>query len=112
MMVSYKHAFSGLLLLTLASAAPSPPTPLTTVFEDYKVCVVQPCDGDSSYAIEEAFAVCGHNEEGRGKVQFLNETYTIARVMNTTSLKNVDIDLPGTLSVCGRSSQHVYQCAY
>ena len=106
-MVSYKHTLSGLLLLTLASAAPPSSVPTTTVVEDYKVCVVQPCEGDSSYAIEEAFAVCGHNGEGRGKVQFLNETYTIARVMNTTSLKNVDIDLPGTLSVCSCFDQHM-----
>jgi len=98
-MVSHKQAISGLLLLTLASAAPPASLPTTTVVEDYKVCIVEPCAGDSSYAIEEAFAVCGHNENGRGKVQFLNETYTIARVMNTTSLKNVDIDLQGTLSV-------------
>lgn len=99
-MVSYKQLFSGLLLLGLASAAPPASSPTTTVVEDYKVCIVEPCaGGDSSYAIEEAFAVCGHNEKGRAKVQFLNETYTIARVMNTTSLKNVDVDLQGTLSV-------------
>lgn len=107
-MVSYKQAISGLLLLGLASAAPPASPPTTTVVEDYKVCIVEPCAGDSSYAVEEAFRICGHNDKGRGKVQFLNETYTIARVMNTTSLKNVDIDLQGTLSV--RISAVIHFC--
>lgn len=70
----------------------------TFVTETYKVCVVEPCqDGDSAPAIEEAFNVCGRNPTGRGKVVFLNETYNVQSVMNTTYLENVDVDLRGTL---------------
>lgn len=61
-------------------------------------CVVQPQgNADAAPAIEEAFARCGHNPNGRGKVVFLNETYNIKSFMNTTYLKNVDIDHQGTL---------------
>lgn len=64
-----------------------------------KVCVVEPCvDGDSAPAILEAFEQCGHNvAPDFGKIVFLNETYNIKSVMNTTGLSNVDIDLQGTL---------------
>lgn len=64
----------------------------------HPICVVRPnINGDSGPAIEDAFNTCGHNPNGRGKVIFLNETYTIGSVMNTTYLQNVDIDLRGTL---------------
>jgi galacturan 1,4-alpha-galacturonidase len=64
------------------------------------VCTVQPngTNGDSAPAIEAAFQECGHNTGSRGKVIFLNETYNVATVMNTTYLENVDVDLRGTLS--------------
>ena len=64
-----------------------------------KVCIVEPCrDGDSAPAIVEAFEICGRMQApDRGKVVFLNETYDIKTVMNTTGLSNVDIDLHGTL---------------
>lgn len=64
------------------------------------VCTVQPngTNGDSAPAIEAAFQQCGYNSDGRGKVVFLNETYTVKSVMNTTYLENVDVDLQGTLS--------------
>ncbi|GAB7352173.1 hypothetical protein MBLNU459_g2654t1 [Dothideomycetes sp. NU459] len=62
-------------------------------------CTVKPNpNGDSAPAIEAAFRLCGHNPNGRGKVVFLNETYTISTVMNITGLQNVDVDLRGTLS--------------
>ncbi|EOD49415.1 putative pectin lyase-like protein [Neofusicoccum parvum UCRNP2] len=64
------------------------------------VCVVPPAANgtDSAPAIIDAFRRCGHNSaEDRGKVVFLNETYTIKSIMNTTGLSNVDVDLQGTL---------------
>jgi hypothetical protein len=63
-------------------------------------CVVTPAPNgtDSAPAIIEAFASCGHEKwPSRGSVIFKNETYTIATVMNTTGLSNVDIDHKGTL---------------
>jgi len=68
--------------------------------EDGKTCIVQPGlnGSDSAPAIVQAFRDCGHNDAGsRGKVVFLNETYTVKTVMNTTGLRNVDIDHQGTL---------------
>jgi len=65
------------------------------------VCVVEPAanGSDSAPAVIDAFQRCGHNNASeRGTVVFKNETYTIATVMNTTGLSNVDIDLRGTLS--------------
>lgn len=65
-----------------------------------KTCTVQPGPNgtDSAPAIIQAFQECGHNDaSSRGKVVFLNETYTVKTVMNTTGLSNVDIDLQGTL---------------
>jgi galacturan 1,4-alpha-galacturonidase len=72
----------------------------TVVTVSERVCIVEPCanGGDSAPAIIEAFEKCGHNEEpSRGKVVFRNETYNIHSVMNTTGLKNVDVDLNGLL---------------
>lgn len=65
-----------------------------------KTCVVQPGlnGSDSAPAIVQAFRDCGHNDAAsRGKVVFLNQTYTVKTVMNTTGLSNVDIDHQGTL---------------
>ncbi|RDW58427.1 hypothetical protein BP5796_12357 [Coleophoma crateriformis] len=58
-------------------------------------CVVIPSgDGsDDVPAILEAFQNCGRG----GMVKFLNETYHIESVMNTTELRNCRIDLKGTL---------------
>ncbi|PSR99253.1 pectin lyase fold/virulence factor [Coniella lustricola] len=66
-------------------------------------CIVRPAPNgaDSAPAILAAFQQCGHNaghdSGSRGTVVFLNETYTISSVMNTTNLRNVDIDHRGTL---------------
>lgn len=62
-----------------------------------KTCVVEPaCDGsDDAPSVIQAFQECGKN----GKVVFLNETYYINSVMNTTNLENCEIDLRGTLLV-------------
>lgn len=63
------------------------------------VCVVEASSDDSTPAILDAFARCGHNSGSEtGKVVFKNETYNIKQVMNTTGLRNVDVDLQGTLS--------------
>ncbi len=68
-----------------------------------KTCVVEPaCDGsDDAPSVIKAFQECGKN----GKVVFLNETYHINSIMNTTGLDNCEIDLKGTLlvSVCDSS---------
>jgi galacturan 1,4-alpha-galacturonidase len=76
------------LPLLAISVAASPP----------RTCVVKP-GGNSSVddapAILEAFETCGHD----GRVTFLNTTYHINSVMTTVGLKNVDVDLQGTLLV-------------
>jgi hypothetical protein len=68
-----------------------------------KTCVVKPSGSssvDDAPAIVQAFKECGHN----GKVVFLNETYHINTVMNTTGLKNCEVDLRGTLLVASPTS--------
>jgi hypothetical protein len=62
-----------------------------------KLCTVKPnLDGsDDAPAILQAFDLCGKN----GHIVFINETYYVNTVMNTTGLENVDIDLYGTLLV-------------
>jgi hypothetical protein len=62
-----------------------------------RTCVVQPGrhGSDSAPAIMDAFKKCGHN----GKVVFLNETYHVNSVMETTGLENVEVDVQGTLLV-------------
>lgn len=67
-----------------------------------KTCTVQPGPNgtDSAPAIIRAFQECGHNaaaDGSRGRVVFLNETYHVKSVMNTTGLRHVDVDLQGTL---------------
>jgi hypothetical protein len=59
-------------------------------------CIVEPCrDGlHDAPAIIDAFEICGKN----GKVVFLNETYHIESIMNTTGLENCEIDLKGAFS--------------
>jgi hypothetical protein len=63
-----------------------------------KTCIVQPSrtnSTDDAPAILKAFAECGHG----GSVVFLNETYHVNTVMNTTGLKDCQVDLRGTLLV-------------
>lgn len=63
-----------------------------------KVCIV-PAAGNSSIddapAVLKAFDQCGHG----GKILFQNTTYHINSVMNTTGLKDCEVDLRGTLLV-------------
>ncbi|KAH8759684.1 glycoside hydrolase family 28 protein [Hyaloscypha sp. PMI_1271] len=63
--------------------------------KDKKTCTIKPSlDGsDDTPAILKAFDSCGKN----GRIVFINETYHVNTVMNTTGLENVDIDLYGTL---------------
>lgn len=63
------------------------------------ICVVPSCgSNDSAPAIIKAFQECGHSSGSeRSKVIFKNETYHVKQVMNTTGLRNVDIELHGTL---------------
>ncbi|KAG9877787.1 pectin lyase-like protein, partial [Aureobasidium melanogenum] len=64
-------------------------------------CVVKPAPSgkDSSANILKAFESCGQAKAGlRNRIVFKNTTYTIASVLETTGLKNVDIELHGTLS--------------
>lgn len=94
-----------LLLMMRASVVAAFQLPLafskaTLDFAQGKTCVVQPAlnGSDSAPAIVQAFQECGHNDAARrGKVVFLNQTYTVKTVMNTTGLSNVDIDHQGTL---------------
>lgn len=67
------------------------------VKKEGNVCTVIPNrDGrDDSPSILSAFAQCKRN----AKVVFLNETYHIERVMATHGLKNVEVDIRGTLLV-------------
>ncbi|KAG9944207.1 pectin lyase-like protein, partial [Aureobasidium melanogenum] len=86
--------------LIAALSVPAIAIAQTVVTVPERVCIVEPCanGGDSAPAIIEAFEKCGHNEApSRGKVVFRNETYNIHSVMNTTGLKNVDVDLNGLL---------------
>ncbi|KZV96901.1 glycoside hydrolase family 28 protein [Exidia glandulosa HHB12029] len=60
-----------------------------------KTCVVssRPDSTDDAPAIIDAFDKCGRG----GRVVFLNQTYHVNSVMNTTGLKNCEVDLHGTL---------------
>lgn len=67
-----------------------------------KTCIVRAGGSDSiddAPAILDAFQTCGQD----GKVMFSNTTYHINSVMNTTGLKNCEINLHGTLLVCNTS---------
>ncbi|KAG9533125.1 pectin lyase-like protein, partial [Aureobasidium melanogenum] len=79
-----------------ASASASPASTQTGI-----TCIVKPAPSgkDSSANILKAFEGCGQAKAGlRNRIVFQNTTYTIASVLETTGLKNVDIELHGTLS--------------
>lgn len=64
-------------------------------------CTVTPAanGADSAAVIRKAFKSCGRAKAGqRNRIVFSNTTYTIASVLETTNLQNVDIELHGTLS--------------
>ncbi|KAA1470776.1 pectin lyase-like protein [Dentipellis sp. KUC8613] len=82
-------SFLSLLLIQPAWAWPG------TVRKHGNICTVipSPDGGDDSPAIVSAFHQCSRD----ASVVFLNKTYHIERVMETTNLHNVTVDLKGTL---------------
>lgn len=61
-----------------------------------KTCVVKACNdpaGDDAPAVIKAFHDCREDAH----IIFENTTYYIASVMNTTGLRNVDVEVKGTL---------------
>jgi hypothetical protein len=65
-----------------------------------KSCVVkggQSKDIDDAPAILHAFKECGQH----GRVLFEPQIYYVNSVMNVSWLKDVDIEIHGTLEVCG-----------
>lgn len=61
-----------------------------------KTCIVPAGgdpNGDDAPQILEAFRVCGND----GHIVFENTTYYIGTIMNTTGLKDVDVEVKGTL---------------
>ncbi|KAI1126887.1 family 28 glycoside hydrolase [Nemania abortiva] len=93
-----KQLIAALSLPALALSVQSTPSHGHTT-SCSKTCVVDSSAHDASYAIERAFRDCGHETgEKRGKVVFKkNEIYNVRRVMNTTGLTNVDVEIHGTL---------------
>ena len=85
--------FSLFLCLFITPAAPHGPPP-----GPRRTCTVEthPNSTDDAPAIIRAFEECGHG----GQVVFLNQTYHVNSVMNTTGLEDCEIDLHGTLLVC------------
>jgi hypothetical protein len=86
--------FLNIALVLARGAHPTPDFP----FSLEKSCIVQPggnASVDDAPAILEAFKTCGYG----GRVVFLNTTYHVNSVMNTTGLKDCQVDLRGTLLV-------------
>ncbi|QSZ32202.1 hypothetical protein DSL72_001774 [Monilinia vaccinii-corymbosi] len=67
----------------------------TSIQAPRATCTVQPSQNgtDDAPAVLSAFKTCGKD----GTVVFLNDTYTINSIMNTTALSNCNIDIYGTL---------------
>ena len=83
-------------LLLVLSAFAAPPS------HGRKTCTVKTYSNgtDDAPAILAAFKECGKG----GNVVFLNETYYVNSVMNTTGLCDCEIDLHGTLLVGNESN--------
>jgi hypothetical protein len=81
--------FLNIALVLARGAHPTPnfPSPLVQPSGNASV--------DDAPAILEAFKTCGYG----GRVVFLNTTYHVNSVMNTTGLKDCQVDLRGTLLV-------------
>ncbi|RDW59415.1 glycoside hydrolase family 28 protein [Coleophoma cylindrospora] len=91
---------TGLASLLLLPVVVASPTYAPAQSTNGAICIVEPqANGtDSAPAIIDAFNRCGYNNgSDRGLIMFRNETYHVKSVMNTTGLRNVDIDLQGTL---------------
>ncbi|KAJ7045482.1 pectin lyase fold/virulence factor [Mycena alexandri] len=90
-------AFSLLLLATQVLGG--------HVVQRQQTCTVHPSGNftDDSPAIVEAFSLCGQG----GRIEFLNQTYWIEKVMNTTGLNDAVIDLRGTLLASAWSAANI-----
>ncbi|KAH8810842.1 glycoside hydrolase family 28 protein [Xylogone sp. PMI_703] len=80
---------------SIADAHEKPPHPGKPGHPERPTCIVRtkPHSQDDAPEILEAFKRCGHG----GNIVFLNQTYNVNSVMNTTGLKDCEIDLHGTL---------------
>lgn len=100
----------GITSLTAAVVDPDPPVPWIPQYSGgyppylydrnntvpkSKTCKVRHGDpsGDDTSAILEAFDECRED----GHILFTNTTYYVGRAMRTTGLKDVDIELQGTM---------------
>lgn len=86
------------ILTILTILLPPLPTALAgTVHKADSTCTITPSlDGsDDAPAILSAFEQCGHD----GSVVFGNGTFHVESVMDTTGLRNVEVELRGTLLV-------------
>ncbi|KAI0028403.1 pectin lyase-like protein [Vararia minispora EC-137] len=77
--------------LASLSFFPHNPTPFVKVQDN--ICTVIPSGGDDSSAIIAAFQLCSRD----ATVVFSNATYHIEKVMSTHGLRNVTVDVHGTL---------------
>jgi galacturan 1,4-alpha-galacturonidase len=87
-----------LSLLSVGAVSATVGSALSESGQPGKTCTVKAGGSeaiDDAPAVIEAFKNCG---EG-GRVVFLNTTYYINSVMNTSSLRNCEVDLYGTLLV-------------
>lgn len=93
--------YLAILAVSLFSSTNGNPTVLTS----RATCTVQPSlnGTDDAPAILSAFKTCGKD----GTVVFLNHTYTINSIMNTTGLSNCNIDIYGTLLVRFQGSSYI-----
>lgn len=90
------HVSSTPIYASTSSAYASPTSTQSGV-----TCTVTPAANgkDSAAAIKKSFKSCGRAKAGsRNRIVFQNTTYTIGSVLETTGLKDVDIELHGTLS--------------
>ncbi|RPD81625.1 pectin lyase-like protein [Lentinus tigrinus ALCF2SS1-7] len=87
--------FSQLLLAFFAGGVLQALSVHARVRKEGSVCTVLPegRGGDDSSSIISAFARCNRD----ASVVFLNETYHVERVMSTHGLRNVTVDIKGTL---------------
>lgn len=102
--------FLGIASVSTAVVDPDPPAPWlpeyggeyppylydrNNIIPKSKTCEVKSGDpnGDDTPAILEAFNECKKD----GHILFTNTTYYVGQAMTTTGLKNVDIELQGTM---------------
>lgn len=97
-MIYWGILFVFLLSANAALATAKPDDDVSNSKATRRVCTVQPGGSeaiDDAPAIIQAFEQCGYG----GTVVFLNTTYYVNSVMNTTGLADSEVDLRGTLLV-------------